>query len=254
MLAATARLAGAVASHRAAPAVHEAVLREVCDAVHGDLGALYAREGAFDLVAVRGFERDALPAAIASGEGLAGRAVSERRPVVAERPGGGHELHLPLMRAGSPIGVLTLARLGGSPFSNEDHELLDRLAPQAAVALAAASRLGGEREVDLVRVTRETTENLRPIAQERGVELELALEGVPHSIGDPEQIALAVEEVVSAAIRGTSPGGGVEVRLSTLGSTAVLEVVAQPGPGGATATFRIELPLRAAGVASPEWR
>lgn len=256
MLEAADRLGRAATADRAPAAVHEAVLREICDAAGGDLGALYARDGAFELAAVRGFERGALPSAIGPGEGLAGRALSERRPVVAERPGGGYELHLPLVRAGAAVGVLTLARLGGNGFSNNDHELLDRLAPQAALALAAAAagRVGAEREVDLVRLTRETAENLRPQAEERGVELVLALDGVPPCLGEPDRIEHAVAEVVTAAIRGTEPGGGVQVRLSTLGSTAVLEVVGAPGPGGATATFRIELPLRAAGVASPEWR
>lgn len=245
-LAASDALARSVAAELRPAGVHEAVLREVCDAAGADLGALYA-DGR--LAAVRGLDRRRLPELVTSGEGLAGRALAERRQVVASPAEGGlrvrafgrevpvrHELHLPLVRAGAPVGVLTLARLEDEPFSERDAELLDRLAPQAAVALAAvAAAPGRAREIDLVRLVREAVEAARPHAEEHGVEMALALEAVPPCEGDPERVQGELDETIATALRATGAGGRVEVRLSAREGSAVVDVAAT--------TSRVELPL-----------
>jgi signal transduction histidine kinase len=134
------------------------LLREICDAANAELGVVYGadpeRPAVLRLTAVRGVEREALPAVLAADAGLPGRAVAERRTVEASHGDTGlrlralgqdvavqHELHVPLLQAGAAIAVVTLARTAAAPFSDSERDLVDRLAAQGSVALANALAL-----------------------------------------------------------------------------------------------------------------
>ncbi|HEX6152256.1 MAG TPA: CHASE3 domain-containing protein, partial [Solirubrobacterales bacterium] len=109
------------------------LLGEMARYAEADAAALYLREGDGDeatLAAAIGFDREALPAAVASGSGLGGRALAEEGEVATEHGSTGaaptvtglggtrpirHELHLAI-GSGPAIGVLSLARLGEAPF------------------------------------------------------------------------------------------------------------------------------------------
>jgi len=82
-------------------------------------------------------------------DGLAGRAAGELRPVAASHPDGQlevlafgrsvavrHELHAPLSLGERVVGVISLARLADRPFTYDQVETVERLAHQAAVAIA----------------------------------------------------------------------------------------------------------------------
>ncbi|MEX2195849.1 MAG: GAF domain-containing protein [Thermoleophilaceae bacterium] len=263
----------------------DTLLRELADALEAELGALYVRagDGPFRLAAVRGLEGQSVGDELRLGEGLAGRAAAELRPVAASydetalavRAHGRdvavrHELHVPLRRGPAAVGVLTLARLGGGPFDAADVELAEMVAPHAAAGLQPAEARPSvpSREVDLVRLTRESVEAARPEAEGRGVEVTLALESVPRCAGDPDRISLGLDEVVSRAMAAAGPGGRVDARLFPRAGVAVVELTVDPGsgggldfaravfedhggavlvegPGGGGTAFRIEIPLHA---------
>jgi signal transduction histidine kinase len=264
----------------------DTLLRELADALEAELGALHVRtgDGPFRLAAVRGLEGRQVGDELRLGEGLAGRAAAELRSVAASYEETGlrvrahgrdvavrHELHVPLRRGPAAVGVLTLARLGGGPFGEADVELAELVAPHAAAALQPVESRPGmslPRQVDLVRLTRESVEAARPDAEARGVEVTLALESVPRCAGDPDRISLALDEVVSRAMTAAGPGGHVAARLFPRAGMAVVELavdsgssggldfarsvfedhggaVLVDGPGGAGTAFRIEIPLRA---------
>ncbi len=134
------------------------VLEVTGDFAYADAGALYVldaeRPDAHTLAASRGVEPAGLAPAIRPGEGLTGRALVERRTLLDERGTSGlwlpgltqqvpirFELHMPLVHAESPVGVLTLGRAGDRPFSAEELESLEHFADQASVALANALAL-----------------------------------------------------------------------------------------------------------------
>jgi signal transduction histidine kinase len=85
------------------------------------------------------------------GDGLAGRAAVEARPITGERIAGSpavgtvggrapivHEVHMPLLQEGEVFGVLSLGRLADVPFDEGDVVLVAHLADQSAVALSKA--------------------------------------------------------------------------------------------------------------------
>lgn len=281
-----------LAAHRAigdaisAGAGPDALLRELADALSAELGVLHVRAGAgpFRIAAVRGLDGHQLGDELRLGEGLAGRAAAELRPVAASydqtaltvRAHGRdvavrHELHVPVRRGAAAVGVLTLARLGGESFGQADVELAETLASGAASALQPLEGRPAPpevRQVDLVRLTRESVEAVRPEAEERGVEVSLALESVPRCAGDPDRISLALDEVVARAMEAAGPGGRVAARLFPQAGVAVVELsvdsghgggldfarsvfedhggaVLLDGPGRGGTAFRIEIPLRA---------
>jgi len=141
------------------------VMRHLGDLAGAEVGALYlARPGEeheLALATTRGIELSRLSQKIVPSQGLAGRALAEGRPVAAAHGNSDlfvesfgaelpvtHELHLPLDTGGRRLGVVSLGRLGDRRFSDEQIEVLENLAGQAAVAvsnafaLAEALRLG----------------------------------------------------------------------------------------------------------------
>jgi signal transduction histidine kinase/DNA-binding response OmpR family regulator/CHASE3 domain sensor protein len=130
------------------------VLQEISDFARADLGVLYtAAEESGDvlrLTATRGLDPSRLPPELPQTEGLAGRALSEGRPVTASYGDTGirlqafgeeltvrHELHVPLLQDHRTRGLLTLARVGERPFSPDEVEAVEHLARQTAVSFAS---------------------------------------------------------------------------------------------------------------------
>lgn len=144
-------------------------LREIADAARAEIGALYLfddREEAFTLVARRGLATSETAATLQRGDGLAGRALEERRAIAASFAGESmrlpglvsgrdaiHELHLPLLHGERTIGVVSLGRAHDETFSPQDVSLLDDLAERAAVATAEALSL---RQLELLARDLET--------------------------------------------------------------------------------------------------
>lgn len=149
--------------------VGAAALREIADAAGAEIGSLYLydeREETFALVARRGIARSETTATLSPGDGLAGRALEERRAiggsfdeVTLRLPGlvsgrdANHELHLPLVHGERTIGVVSLGRAHDEEFTPSDLALLDDLAQRAAVAAAEALAL---RQLELLARELET--------------------------------------------------------------------------------------------------
>jgi signal transduction histidine kinase len=149
-----------------APLAH-LILNGVAEAVRCEAGALYVRDarrgGDLALANARGVDPASLPDLVLPGDGLAGRAAVELRPVAASHPEGGlrlrafagpatvaHELHVPLLQAGEVFGVLSLGRLADVPFEQGDIVLVSHLADQSGVALSKAVVLRELRRRDTI--------------------------------------------------------------------------------------------------------
>jgi len=157
----------AVAAEAAFAPLAHLILDGVADAAGCDAGVLYVRDarraGDLALTTARGVDADALPELLQAGDGLAGRAAVEHRPVAAARGTGGfevatrngrarvaHELHAPLLQAGEVFGVLSLGRLADVPFTPQDIQLVSHLADQSAVALSKSVVLRELRRRDTI--------------------------------------------------------------------------------------------------------
>lgn len=169
--------------------VGAAALQGMADSAGADIGVLYLQEDSterFVPVARRGLGGPGLAPAgsILPGEGLAGRAVSEQRLIqvssgqgallTAGISGGqraGHELHLPLRHAGRPIGVMSLGRITGEPFTEPDLAVLEDLSAQAAVACAEALSVERTERTahELETVLSSTDEGIFAIAPATGI-------------------------------------------------------------------------------------
>jgi signal transduction histidine kinase len=94
--------------------------------------------------------------------------------------------------------------------------------------LAAQVQAGGlELELaptDLAAVARDCVDSLQPIAQARGVRLELRETNRVLVPGDARRIEQALDNVVSNALKFTPPGGDVELAVHALGDRVELEV------------------------------
>ena len=122
-----------VAETEVAP-LAEAILGQTGDYTRAEAGALYVLEPdrgeVHSLAATRGLDRARLAQTVIPGEGLTGRVLAELRALRDEQGASGlrlpslageipvrHELHIPLVHAGRPVGALVLGRAGerGSP-------------------------------------------------------------------------------------------------------------------------------------------
>ncbi len=143
----------ALAAQNDLTAAGELVLDRLVGVTSADLAALYttaeASEGSLRLLAVRGFDRDTLPADISSRSGPAGAALEQRRLIHARPDQGGilasaltalsppcHELYIPLLQGHRVVGVVVVGRLREEPFSPEDEVLATHLADPSTMALA----------------------------------------------------------------------------------------------------------------------
>jgi PAS domain S-box-containing protein len=126
-------------------------------------------------VAWRGLTPGDLPLTLRPGEGLAGRALAERRRVsvtydgasmettgLARPRGVAHELHLPILHGDQTLGVISVGRLQASAFSDAEIVLMCDLADRAGIHWAQAL----------------ATRRLERTAEELGAVLETTDEGV----------------------------------------------------------------------------
>ena len=127
----------------------------LCDLADAQVAVVYGVHGdALRVLGSRGLDAGGVATVIAAGEGLAGRAFSERRlltssfgspglvvPAVGREFAVAEELCLPLVQGDRVVGVVTLGRLAERPFDAEEQQLVEHLGEQAAVALANATAL-----------------------------------------------------------------------------------------------------------------
>jgi PAS domain S-box-containing protein len=153
-------------------------LAGIADAGGCDVGAAYVLDSDEDLfvpVAWRGLSPADLPLYLKPGDGVAGRALAERRRVIVSpgetamhttgsgrRLSAAHELHLPILHGDRTIGVVSLGRLEHREFSDAELVLMCDLAERAGVDWAQAK----------------AARRLRRTAEELGAVLETTDEGV----------------------------------------------------------------------------
>ena len=172
-----AELADALAAHADLEDRAWRALRALAGVAGAQVGALYARDEAgdgdgYELLATMGLDPERLPARVAPGSGLAGRALAERRAVEGAHdratlrvPAFGRELpvrgelHVPLLYGERTIGVASLGRTDPYGPGVVDGELLDHLADQAAVSLSNA--FGARRAQRLVDINRAVLDTVR---------------------------------------------------------------------------------------------
>jgi PAS domain S-box-containing protein len=132
----------------------DTILQELGDVGAAEVGALYVyveEAGEAALMAVRGLDPDRLPIRVRPREGLLGRALAEHRVVTASYEQTGlqlptytgdvataHEAHFPLVQGERIVGVVTLGRVGDTPFSAADLVAIEQLAERASVGVSAA--------------------------------------------------------------------------------------------------------------------
>ena len=132
-------------------------LREIADYARAQVGAVYVlneQAGGLTFRASRGMRGGDFTPELAPGEGLAGRAAAERRPVTAgwaessmHLPGlvgereVRHEVHLPMLHRERVIGVLSLGRSADEEFSQAEIARLEILVESATLACAEALSL-----------------------------------------------------------------------------------------------------------------
>ena len=132
-------------------------LREIADYARAQVGVVYVlneQTGVITFRGSRGLRAADFTPELAPGEGLAGRAVTERRPVLAgwaessmRLPGlvgereVRHEVHLPMLHRDRIIGVLSLGRSGDEEFTPAQIGQLEILVRSATLACAEALSL-----------------------------------------------------------------------------------------------------------------
>jgi PAS domain S-box-containing protein len=172
------RFGDRLAAQHSVESVTSATLESIADASACDIGAAYLFDSdteLFALVACRGLQFGDPPLSLRPGEGLAGRALAERRAVsvsyaettlrtagIVQGRAAVHELHLPIVHGERTIGVLSVGRLHDVPFSDTDLVLIGDLADRAGVDWAQAK----------------ATRRLQRTANELGALLEAIDEGV----------------------------------------------------------------------------
>jgi PAS domain S-box-containing protein len=148
------RLGDALAEASGVAEVADVALRSVADRAGAEVGAMYVsddQEEGYVLASRRGLSADELAPMLAAGDGLAGRALVERRTIAVsygnttlELPGlvsgkdAQHELHLPLLHGTRTLGVISLGRARDEAFSLAEVSLLETLAERTAVVVAEA--------------------------------------------------------------------------------------------------------------------
>lgn len=150
-----------------------------------------------------------------------------------------HDLRTPLSRIRSRI---ELALMQDS-IAPETHDLLDATLRDAdglietfnallSIARIEAGAQRGEWEaVDLAALAREVHELYEPLAEDKGIALDLASDaaGPALALGNGQLLAQAIANLVDNAIKHTPPGSRVALR--TAGGPAPAVEVADDGPG-----------------------
>jgi PAS domain S-box-containing protein len=151
------RIGRAISGGTDLEAVGATIVEQLCELARAEIGVVYVTSAndsdVAPVVSARGIDTAALPP-VKRNAGLAGRALAEGRSVTAAHGATGlrvpamgtevaiaHELHLPLLNGSTVVGVLTLARLSGGPFSTADQQQLDYLGGRAGASIANALTL-----------------------------------------------------------------------------------------------------------------
>ena len=151
------RFSERVATKRGIEDVAAIFLREIADQADAQVGAVYVlneQTGALTFRVGRGVRATDFAPTLAPGQGLAGRAVAEQRPVGGSYPETSlrlpgltgdrairHEVHLPLRHRDQVLGVLSLGRSSDLAFTGGQIGELAELTLSAALACAEALSL-----------------------------------------------------------------------------------------------------------------
>lgn len=148
-----------------------------------------------------------------------------------------HDLRTPLTRMRSRIEVALLSELR----PEEGRELLEATLQDAdgliatfnallSIARAEAGAQQSEWErVDLAEVARDVLELYEPLAEERGIAIELSAQAPVMILGNRQLVAQAMANIIDNAIKYTPEGGCVAVLTQDRPTPAV--IVADNGPG-----------------------
>jgi PAS domain S-box-containing protein len=145
-----------------------------------------------------------------------------------------HELRTPLT---SIRGYLELLLDGGAGELSDDQSrflsVVDRNSKRLMhlvgdllfLAQVEAGKLTLELgEVRLDDVVSESVEAAKPIADEKGIQLRASLDTTSNMVGDRGRLGQVLDNLVSNAIKFTTEGGAVDVRLSSTADEALIEV------------------------------
>lgn len=149
-----------------------------------------------------------------------------------------HDLRSPLTRLKSRIELA----LRNPPDVDRDREALANVLSQTDAALAvfdsllriATAEAGMDavdfKSIDLAALAQDVTELYRPLAEEKGIELELSAEPPAEIRGQHELMAQAIANVLDNAVKFTPTGGRISVVVRHRNGAVVL-TVADSGPG-----------------------
>ncbi len=149
-----------------------------------------------------------------------------------------HDLRSPLTRLKSRIELA----LRNPPDVDRDREALANVLSQTDAALAvfdsllriATAEAGMDavdfKSIDLAALAQDVTELYRPLAEEKGIELELSAEPPAEIRGQHELMAQAIANVLDNAVKFTPAGGRISVVVRHRNGAVVL-TVADSGPG-----------------------
>lgn len=145
-----------------------------------------------------------------------------------------HELKAPL---GAVEGYLRLLEEG---ITRDDQEATDRIVQRCLARMAAMRKLifdlldltrieSGQkkrdlRTVDLGAILRTVIETFEPQADEQGISLVLDIDGDATMQGDPGELEIIFNNLVSNAVKYNRPGGRVDVRVDGEGDPLRIEV------------------------------